>query len=156
MHCLKHSQKLPLSVEESWSFFSDPKNLSILTPSYLNFEMMFDGPVDRMYAGQIIGHLIRPLWNIRIGWITEITHVQEPLYFIDEQRFGPYKFWHHEHRFHPIAHGVEMLDTIYYQLPLGIFGQALHAIKVKKDLAAIFAYRKTKLEELFGIYQDHH
>lgn len=150
MYCLKYLQKLPLTLEESWKFFSSPANLKILTPKHLGFEITNGDESCAMYAGQIISYNIRPLWNFPVEWVTEITHVHEPFYFIDEQRFGPYKFWHHEHRFNAIPKGVEMIDIIYYELPFGIIGKTLHSIKVKNDLEAIFAYRYETLEKLFG------
>ena len=154
MYYLNYVQKVPLSLEESWDFFSSPANLKILTPEYLSFEMTNAHENRKMYAGQIITHCIRPIWNFPLEWVTEITHVQEPYYFIDEQRFGPYKFWHHEHWFKPISKGVEMTDRVYYKLPFGFFGQALHALKIKHDLEAIFSYRHAKLEQLFGSYTE--
>ncbi len=105
-----------------------------------------------MYPGQIIHYRIKPVLNIPIEWVTEITHVQKPDYFIDEQRLGPYKLWHHEHRFEPISHGVLMHDYLYYQLFFGCLGRALHSLWVKKEVEAIFQYRKEKLEQLFGVY----
>lgn len=153
MYCMKFRQKLPLSIEESWNFFSSPNNLKILTPDHLGFKIINDLEDRRMYAGQIIVYTIRPLWNLPLKWVTEITHVEEPHYFIDEQRLGPYKFWHHEHRLVPIAKGVEMSDTVYYQLPFGFFGKALNFLKIKKDLQTIFSYRQKKLETLFGLYR---
>jgi ligand-binding SRPBCC domain-containing protein len=153
MRCLRYKQKLPLSVEESWSFFSSPTNLKLLTPEHLGFEITTEHQMSEMYAGQIISYIIRPIWNIPIEWVSEIAHVQEPHYFIDVQRFGPYKFWHHEHRFNPIPNGVEMVDTIFYKMPFGIFGKALNALKVKHELETIFAYRHAKLEQMFGPYQ---
>ena len=107
-----------------------------------------------MYAGQIISYIIRPVCRIPIEWITEITHVQEPYYFVDEQRFGPYKMWHHEHRFETIPKGVKMTDTVYYKLPFGFLGRILNSFKVKKDVEAIFAYRNAKLLQLFGPYTE--
>lgn len=151
MYCLKYSQNLPLSLEESWNFFSSPKNLNILTPAYLNFKIS-SLEIEDMYAGQMIVYDIHPILNIPIEWVTEITQVEKPYYFIDEQRFGPYKFWHHEHRFRSIDNGIEMTDIIYYQLPFGIFGKALHRLKIKHDLEKIFAFRRAKLEDLFGFY----
>ncbi len=148
MYQLRYSQKLPITLEKAWEFFSNPDNLSLISPAYLDFEMLTKN--ERMYAGQIIVHRLRPLFHIPIEWITEITHVNEPHYFIDEQRYGPYKIWHHEHRFHSIPDGVEMQDIIFYQMPYGLIGKALHAIKVKKDLDKIFAFRDAKLIELFG------
>lgn len=150
MYHLKYSQKIPITLNTCWDFFSNPAQLKNLTPEHLCMQPETD-PCE-MYAGQIITYTIRPIGNIPLKWVTEITHVQKPDYFIDEQRFGPYKFWHHEHRFKAIPNGVEIIDLIYYQLPLGPLGKLLHAVKVKQDLEAIFAYRKTKLETLFGIY----
>ncbi len=152
MFTLKYSQKLPLTLEDSWKFFSSPANLKILTPEHLRFEMTSDHENKKMYAGQIIAYTIRPLYNISLEWVTEITQVHEPYYFIDEQRFGPYKFWHHEHRFNSIPNGVEVTDTIYYKMPFGFVGKVLQFIKVKHDLEAIFSYRRAKLEKLFGVY----
>ena len=152
MYCMKYRQKFPLSLKESWSFFSSPQNLKILTPDHLGFEITNDLEDRAMYAGQIIAYTLRPLWDVPIQWITEITHVEEPYYFIDEQRFGPYKFWHHEHRLTAIPNGVAMSDTVYFQPPLGLLGKALYYLKVKQDLETIFSYRQTKLETLFGHY----
>jgi ligand-binding SRPBCC domain-containing protein len=154
MYYLKYVQRLPLSLENCWDFFSSPTNLKSLTPSHLGFEIKNDLENTKMYAGQIIVYTIRPLWNIPLKWVTEITHAQEPYYFIDEQRFGPYKFWHHEHRFHPIPKGIEMVDTLYYTLPFGLLGKAFHSLKIKKDIEAIFSYRRVKLEKLFGPYSE--
>jgi len=155
MFTLKYSQKLPLSLEDSWNYFSSPENLKILTPEHLGFEMTSELENRKMYPGQIIAYKIRPAFNLPLEWISEITQVQEPYYFIDEQRFGPYKFWHHEHRFNAISNGVEVIDTIYYKMPFGILGKFLHQIKVKHDLEAIFSYRHAKLEKLFGTYPGH-
>ncbi len=123
-------------------------------PDSFSFEIIDDHENRKMYAGQIITHLIRPIGNIPMEWMTEITHVHEPDYFIDEQRFGPYKFWHHEHRFIAIHKGVEIIDIIYYKMPFGVFGKALHALKVRKDLEAIFNYRQGRLEKIFGRYDE--
>lgn len=149
MYTLKTTQKLPISLEQCWEFFSSPANLKILTPAHLRFEMESS---PKMYPGQIISHKIYPIWNIPVNWVTEITHVEEGSYFIDEQRLGPFKLWHHEHRFQPLVEGVEVTDTVYYQMPFGVIGKALHALKVRKDLEAIFAYRDLKLKELFGTH----
>ncbi len=151
MLTLKYLQKLPISMQESWEFFSSPTNLKILTPQHLNFEIVKDHGHTKMYAGQIIAYRIRPILNFPIEWVSEISHIQEPYYFIDEQLFGPYKFWHHEHRFNPIPNGVEVVDTIHYKLPFGFLGKVLQS-KVKQDLESIFSFRRAKLEELFGSY----
>lgn len=149
MYYLEFSQTVPLSLKKSWDFFSSPSNLALLTPPELHFEMVTPEE-EKMYPGQIISHLIRPVWNFPIEWVTEITQVKELDYFIDEQRFGPYKFWHHEHRFVEVPGGVEIIDKIYYKMPFGIFGKMVHFFKVERDLQIVFSYRHAKLEELFG------
>jgi len=152
MQTIRYSQKLPLSLEECWKFFSCPKNLKIITPEHLGFEILNDQDMSTIYAGQIIHYKIKPIWNIPVEWVTEITHVQKPDYFIDEQRLGPYKLWLHEHRFEQIPNGVVMHDRIYYQLFFGCLGRTLNSLWVKKSVEAIFQYRKDKLEKLFGLY----
>lgn len=103
-----------------------------------------------MYEGQIIIHTLRPIWGVRIKWVTEITHVKSLEYFVDEQRIGPYKFWHHEHRFRELSGGTKILDKVHYLLPYGVVGKAINQIKIKNELHAIFAYRQTKITEIFG------
>jgi ligand-binding SRPBCC domain-containing protein len=152
MHRMKVTHKLPLSMDDCWKFFSTPKNLQVITPAKLNFKMLFEDVEEEMYPGQIIGHIIHPVWNIPIKWLTQITHMEKHRYFIDEQRAGPYKLWIHEHRFESISNGVEITDTVYYMMPFGILGRMVHAIKVKRDLEHIFSFRSKKLEELFGVY----
>lgn len=152
MHIIEYRQSIPTLLQTCWEFFSSPSNLKILTPSYLGFsENSNSAP---MYEGQIIIHYIKPFLGLPIQWITEITHVKPLQYFIDEQRFGPYKFWHHQHRFREIPGGVQIIDTVHYMLPLGIIGRAVNHLKVRKDIEAIFNYRQSKITELFGIISD--
>lgn len=149
MHRLIQKTELSISLHEAWDFFSKPSNLKKLTPEFVNFQMAPDFAEQELYAGQILSYTIRPLLNIPIHWVTEITQVEKPYYFVDEQRFGPYKFWHHEHRFREIEKGVEIKDLIYYKLPLGPIGELFHSLKVKKDIEAIFNFRNEKLKSLF-------
>jgi len=149
---LETVQKLPISQKEAWDFLSDPKNLKRITPDYMGFEIL-SGAVDKMYAGQIIQYLVTPVMNITTKWVTEITHVDEGNYFVDEQRFGPYSLWHHKHFLKPIPNGVEMVDIIDYKIPLGILGQLVHPILVAPKLKEIFEYRKQALIELYGEYK---
>lgn len=100
----------------------------------------------------MITYTIKPLWNIPLQWVTEITHVKEPYYFVDEQRVGPYQLWHHEHHFKPVSNGIEIIDIIYYKLPFGPLGSLLNHLKVRRDVEAIFSYREKKLEKLFGTF----
>jgi ligand-binding SRPBCC domain-containing protein len=142
-------QSIPISLDEAWSFLSDPKNLKIITPDYMSFNII-SGAERKMYAGQIIQYIVTPLLGIKAKWVSEITQVVDKEYFIDEQRFGPYAFWHHKHFIKEIDGGVEMEDIIDYKVPLGILGQLVHPILVKPKLEEIFEYRRKKLIELFG------
>ncbi|MBD0831668.1 SRPBCC family protein [Aestuariibaculum sediminum] len=149
IYTLHKTQKLPISVDEAWHFFSDPKNLKIITPDYMGFDII-SGADRPMFSGQIIQYIVTPVLGIKTKWVTEITHVIDKHYFVDEQRFGPYSLWHHKHFIKPIEGGIEMEDIIDYKLPLGILGQLFHPILVKPKLEEIFDYRTKKLETLFG------
>ncbi len=150
---LHEIQNLPISMEQAWKFLSDPKNLKTITPDYMRFEIL-GGDEKMMYPGQIIKYIVTPIMGIPTQWITEITHVKEEEYFVDEQRFGPYALWHHKHFIRPIKNGIEMEDIIDYKIPFGILGQIAHPIIVKPKLKEIFEYRKKKLSELFGEYKS--
>ena len=150
---LKTVQNLPISASKAWDFLSDPGNLKTITPDYMGFTIL-EGAEDKMYAGQIIKYIVRPVLGIPLRWVTEITHVANEEYFVDEQRFGPYSLWHHKHFIRPIAGGVEMIDIVDYKLPLGWLGQFAHGIFVKRQLKQIFDYRYHKLVELFGEFRD--
>lgn len=149
---LRRTQKLPISLEEAWAFLSDPANLAKITPDSMGFDII-SGADRKTYPGQIIRYKVSPLLGIKLNWVTEITQVQEPHYFIDEQRFGPYKFWHHKHFIKEIDGGVEMEDIIHYGLPMGILGQMAHPFLVKPKLEEIFKVRWDRLIELFGEYK---
>lgn len=148
---LHKKQNLPISVNEAWEFLSNPKNLKTITPDYMGFNIL-SGADRPMFAGQIIQYIVTPVLGIKTKWLTEITHVIDKHYFVDEQRFGSYALWHHKHFIKAIEGGVEMEDIIDYKLPFGILGQMVHPILVKPKLDEIFNYRTQKLEELFGKY----
>ena len=150
---LKTVQKLPISLEKAWDFLSDPGNLKNITPDYMGFKILA-GAEEKMYAGQIIKYTVTPVLGIPLGWVTEITHVRDNEYFVDEQRFGPYRLWHHKHFIKAISGGVEMIDIVDYKLPFGILGRIAHPLFVKRQLNQIFNYRYNKLIELFGAYRD--
>ena len=147
-------QCIPASLEEAWSFFSDPKNLLEITPPFLNLKVTNEVYGDSAYAGQIITYTVKPLLGIPMFWMTEITQVVPLKFFVDEQRKGPYKLWHHQHHFKAIEGGVEMRDIVHYRLPLGILGQLAHPIIVKQKLRDIFTFRFHKVNELFGAWKD--
>ena len=145
-------QNLPISVKKDWDFLSDPNNLKTITPDYMGFDIL-SGADRPMFEGQIIQYIVTPIAGIKTKWVTEITHINEPKLFVDEQRYGPYALWHHKHFINPIAGGVEMEDIVDYKLPLGFLGRAAHPFLVKPKLDEIFEYRKNKLIELFGKYK---
>ncbi len=148
----KSIQNLPISLVEAWNFLSNPKNLKTITPEYMSF--IIESGADRpMYPGQIIQYIVTPVLGIKTKWVTEITHVQENKYFVDEQRFGPYALWHHKHFIREIPGGIEMEDIIDYKVPFGLLGQLVHPFMVKPKLDEIFEYRRMKLIELFGEFK---
>ncbi len=148
---LTFKQKLPVSLAQAWDFFSSPQNLAEITPNDMAFIVTSKlDPNEKMYPGMIITYKVSPLLGIKLNWMTEITQVAHERYFIDEQRSGPFRFWHHQHHFKTIPNGVEMTDILTYSLPLGIFGQMAHSLFVRKRLKEIFDFRKAKTTELFG------
>jgi ligand-binding SRPBCC domain-containing protein len=149
LYRIHRRQRLPIENRAAWDFFSDCRNLSKITPAYLGFSFAGEPP-ESMYEGMIITYKIRPLLGIPVTWVTEITHVAEPSRFVDEQRFGPYRFWHHKHLFRPIPGGVEMEDIVDYSLPFGPLGRVTHALLVRKKLEDIFDYREGTLRRMFG------
>lgn len=152
IYTLHKKQKLPISLEEAWNFLSNPKNLKIITPDYMSFDMITK--TDRpLYTGQILQYIVTPLLGIKTKWVSEITHIEDKKYFVDEQLYGPYSLWHHKHFIKEIDGGVEMEDIIDYKIPLGILGQLVYPFLVKPKLEEIFSYRQKKLIELFGEYK---
>lgn len=149
MHQLKRIQKLPIDIKTAWDFFSSPKNLSVITPPEMGFVVTSALP-EKMYPGMMITYTVKPMLGIPVTWVTEITHVREQQFFVDEQRVGPYSIWHHQHFFKPIEGGIEMTDIVDYKLPFGIIGDIVQPFLVKPRLEHIFNYRNEKLEELFG------
>ena len=149
---LESKQNLPISKKEAWEFLSSPKNLKTITPEYMSFDIL-SGADRPMFAGQIIQYIVTPLLGIKSKWVTEITHVVEGEYFVDEQRFGPYALWHHKHFIKEIPGGVEMEDIIDYKVPMGILGQLVHPFIVKPKLDEIFEFRRKKLIERFGEFK---
>ena len=129
--------------------FSNPANLQKITPNDLGFKILSKHHGAKMYPGQIIEYKVKPVLGIPIYWMTEITHVKDKEFFVDEQRVGPYKIWHHEHHFKAVAGGVEMTDIVTYVLPLGILGRLVHPFLVRPKLEQIFAYRFQKVDAIF-------
>ena len=149
MYSIQRRQLVKADVATLWAFFSDARNLAAITPAYMNFNITSPMP-DTIYAGQIITYKVSPLLSIPLNWMTEITHVEQHQRFVDEQRIGPYKLWHHEHSFETVDGGTMMTDCVYYALPLGILGRIAHSLFIKKQLKDIFDYRNKCIEELFN------
>ena len=139
---------MPGSLEQVWDFFSSPANLSKITPPQMGFIITSKLPAT-MYAGMFITYKVSPVVGIRMNWVTEITEVSDRKYFIDEQRSGPYRLWHHEHHFHLVEGGVEMHDILYFEAPFGILGKIAELLFVKRKVKEIFEFRKHRINELF-------
>lgn len=148
MYQLKRTQFIPADLEVCWDFFSNPNNLQKITPEYMRFQVLTAVP-EKMYPGLMIAYKVRPVLGIPLGWLTEITHVQDQEFFVDEQRVGPYSIWHHEHHFKKVAGGVEMTDIVTYKLPLGFLGKLAHRIFIRKQLEGIFEHRFKQVDILF-------
>ncbi len=149
IYTLSQEQRLPISRQEAWEFFSSPKNLNEITPSDIGFEILND-PGGKMHEGQIITYRIGVLPLVRLTWVTEIKAVEEGVSFVDEQRFGPYKFWHHRHTFEDDEGGVLMRDIVHYGLGFGPCGAIAHVVFVRRKLESIFGFRRKLLENRFG------
>lgn len=149
MQVLKQEQFLPVSISAAWDFFSTPENLNMITPEDLTFEVTSPLP-EKIYEGLIITYRIRPMLKIPLNWCTEITHVREHAFFVDEQRKGPYNIWHHEHHFKAVEGGVLMTDLLHYDIGKSIFGWIAGKIFVHRKVKEIFAFRYKVLESHFA------
>jgi len=149
VYSIKTIQKLPISLDEAWDFFSSPKNLKEITPENLGFNIVSQHHGDKMYPGQIIEYKVSPVLGIPLYWMTEITHVEDNKCFVDEQRFGPYSMWHHQHHFKEVEGGVEMTDIVHYKLPFWFLGDIANTLFVKKQLKGIFDHRFAFVEKRF-------
>jgi ligand-binding SRPBCC domain-containing protein len=152
MYQLSTEQFLPITVSEAWSFFSSPKNLSLITPKFLDFKIITNLPERNIYKGMKIDYTVRPLLGIPVHWQTEISDVEEKWKFTDKQIKGPYKIWEHTHYFFKTDKGVLMRDEVNYKLPMGIAGKLMHMLVVKKKLRKIFAYRRKTLTKIFNAH----
>jgi ligand-binding SRPBCC domain-containing protein len=149
MNRLKQIQFLPISLDRAWNFFATPSNLNEVTPDDMVFEITSELPAT-MYEGLIITYRIRPMLNIAVNWVTEITHIEEKVFFVDEQRQGPYNIWHHEHHFREVDGGVIMTDLLHYDIGKSIFGWIAGILFVHKKVRNIFEFRRKTLETYFA------
>ena len=144
------TQKLPSSITEIWDFISAPNNLKEITPEHMGFIVTSNTGAEKMYPGMIITYKVSPLFGIKLNWMTEITHVKDFEYFVDEQRAGPFKLWHHQHKLKQIEGGVLMTDIVTYEPPLGLLGSIANSFLIRKQVEQIFDYRTIALEKRFG------
>lgn len=156
VYTLKQKQYVPASMDEVWNFISSPKNLKHITPEYMGFDILTPDLPEKMYPGMMITYRVSPLPGFKTIWVTEITHVTSGKYFVDEQRVGPYKMWHHQHHIEPVDNGVLMTDIVTYQPPLGFLGAIANHLIIRNKLSEIFSYRTVKLEERFGKHPQKH
>lgn len=153
VYSIHSRQRVPASLDEIWAYFSDARNLLHVTPPHLNLKVTNQVYGEKVYAGQVMTYNVRPVLGIPLAWMTEITHVEEKKYFVDEQRKGPYKLWHHQHHFKAIEGGVETIDIVHYRLPMGPLGSVANTLFVKNELKKIFSYRYQKIIERFGKWE---
>ncbi len=155
VYSLKTVQDIPVTISQAWDYFSTPDNLKDITPAALGFVIKSKHHGERMYAGQIIEYTVKPVLGISLYWMTEITHVQEGKYFVDEQRFGPYSLWHHQHHFKEVPGGVKMTDIVHYKVPYRFLGDIANELIVRKQLKRIFDFRFKTIEKKFGKIEQH-
>lgn len=152
MYYLETKITVPTSLESCWNFFCSPKNLALITPEEMSFKIQHPSldELDQMYEGMLISYTVKPILGIKMNWVTEISKIEKGKFFIDEQRIGPYKMWHHEHHFEETEDGIFMTDKLSYVIPMGILGKIAHSLFVKKQMEKIFSYRERKIKELFA------
>lgn len=148
----ERTQTLPIDSEQAWNFFSDPANLARITPPSMEFRLTCS-PRDIIHPGMILTYSLRPLFGINVAWTTEITHVHKPFFFVDEQRFGPYRFWHHQHHFREVDSGIEMYDLVHYLLPHMQCTRLVNRFLVAPRLKRIFDFRQKTLQDLFTVLE---
>ena len=144
---LVREQWIPKPIDEAFAFFSRPENLEEITPPWLGFHIVRSDK--QLHAGSLINYKLR-IHGFPMRWSSEIKIWEPPYRFVDNQLRGPYKLWHHEHRFSEQNGGTLIRDHVDYALPLGILGEIAHALLVRRDVESIFAYRQKRLEELLA------
>ena len=148
IYTLHRTQRVRFGLEQCWDFFSNPHNLEKITPPSLNFRVKTDLPAE-IYPGLMIEYKVSPLFGIPVSWLTEIVQVNKPHHFVDEQRVGPYRLWHHEHFFRDVGPDeVEVRDLIHYVPPFGPMGVIINALAIRPQLGRIFDFRAGALEKL--------
>ena len=147
-HTLRREQWIRRPQEEVFAFFSDARNLEAITPPWLGFRILTPDPI-RIAAGAKLRYRLS-LHGMPVSWTTEIRRWEPPFRFIDVQLSGPYRLWHHTHRFEAHEGGTRMTDVVRYRLPFGMIGRAVHALKTRRDVEKFFDFRFKRIGELFA------
>jgi ligand-binding SRPBCC domain-containing protein len=148
---IKTEQRIPASLEQVWDFICSPQNLKKITPPHMGFDIITKEVPDIMYPGMVVAYKVSPMFGIKMTWVTEITQVEEGKYFVDEQRVGPYKIWHHEHFIREENGEVVMSDIVTYVPPFGFLGVIANTLFIQKQLKTIFDFRFKAVEKEFGV-----
>jgi ligand-binding SRPBCC domain-containing protein len=135
---------LPQSRDKVFSFFSDARNLDLITPPWLHFRTITPGS-GKMRLGMVMDHRLC-LHGFPLRWHSKITNWDPPTRFVDEQVRGPYRLWIHEHRFEERNHGTQVQDHVRYAV---LFDFLIHRLFIRPDIERIFAYREKKLREIY-------
>lgn len=150
LHHLYRKQQLNTTLDKAWAFFVKPENLKKITPAFMGFDILSVSGPRELHAGQIITYKVKPFLGIPFTWVTEITHAQKPYFFVDEQRMGPFLFWHHKHYLEETPEGkVVMIDSVHYKVFYGWIGSLLNKLIVSKRLEIIFNYRTRVIDSFF-------
>ena len=150
LYTLYAKQTVAKEIDLLWNFFRKPRNLNKLTPEDVEFKII-SGKSDDFYSGKIISYKIKPFKMINFNWVTEISQVKEGSYFVDNQIFGPYTMWHHEHHFKSNSNGTtDIIDIVKYKVPFYILGKLMHKMFIRKKLFKIFMFRQKKINDIFN------
>ena len=147
---LNYQQIIKSDMNTVWEFIANPRNLKTITPDYMGFDITSEEVSELMYEGMIISYKVSRFFNIKNDWVTEITRIRENEFFVDEQRIGPYVFWHHQHFFRQTDQGIDMRDKVTYSPPFGVLGAICNSLFIRKKLEDIFNYRKEAIEKLLS------
>jgi ligand-binding SRPBCC domain-containing protein len=147
-YVLEREATVSCPLAQVFDFFSKPENLETLTPPWLHLRILTPRPI-KIRQGATIAYQLR-VRGISVRWLTEIDVWRPPYEFVDVQLKGPYRLWHHTHRFEECEGGTRIVDIVRYALPFGSLGRLVHRLQVARDLAKIFDYREQRLRALLS------
>ena len=149
IYTFKQTQLIPASLDVVWDFFFTPGNLELITPPEVNFKTILQTGGFRMYSGQLISYRLSPFRFLRVQWTTEIKNVTPKSYFVDDQKFGPFAMWYHQHFFKEKDGGVEMIDEVNYAVSFGLVGRLANSLLVENQVKNIFKFRAEAVDRIF-------